>query len=270
MNSNDHEKTTIDYSIADRPEVLQFMFYPRNDWEPPPQGAKDYAIPVGDGVTVSSRFYLCGKDAPSILYFHGNGEVVGDSNWTAPLYIKEGINLFAADYRGYGSSTGSPTFSNMIKDAHAVFDFFQKHLDGEGCSNRHYVMGRSLGSHSAVEIAARYQDRIEGLILESGFANLSRLLGRLSQFEDPSRLKQIEDAHLAKIQAITLPVLIIHGDWDDLVPPVQAKHFYKTVGARDKRLVTIAGAGHNDILLVGMEPYFRAIREFVFEGRSKP
>lgn len=243
------------------------MFYPRIDWVPPPPGASDYSISVGEDVSISCRFFICSKESSSILYFHGNGEVVSDYSWTAPLYNREGINLFVADYRGYGSSTGFPTFSDMIKDAHMVFDSFRQLLYSEGYSGNQYVMGRSLGSHSAVEIASHYQDQIQGLILESGFAGISRLVERLSHVEDYSRLKDIETAHLEKIRSISLPVLIIHGDYDELVPPIHATHFYDTVGAKDKRLVTIQGAGHNDIMMLGMEQYFSAIREFILGAR---
>jgi alpha-beta hydrolase superfamily lysophospholipase len=267
MDSIDTRKRSIDYSAIDRPEVLQFMFYPRVDWVPPPAGALDYSIPVGEDVSISCRFFICSKDSPSILYFHGNGEVVSDYNWTAPLYSQEGINLFVADYRGYGSSTGFPTFSDMIGDAHTVFHSFRQILSSDGYSSNQFVMGRSLGSHSAVEIASHYQSHVQGLILESGFAGISRLVERLSHVEDFSRLKDIETAHLEKIRSISLPVLIIHGDCDELVPPIHATHFYDTVGAEDKRLVTIQGAGHNDIMMIGREQYFSAIREFVFGAR---
>jgi alpha-beta hydrolase superfamily lysophospholipase len=244
------------------------MFYPRVDWVPPPPGASDYSISVGEDVSISCRFFVCSKDSPSILYFHGNGEVVSDYNWTAPLYSQEGINLFVADYRGYGSSTGSPTFSDMIRDGHTVFDSFRQILSSEGYSSNQYVMGRSLGSHSAVEIVSHYPEHIQGLILESGFASIGRLIERLKHFEDHDYLKDIENSHLDKIRSITLPVLIIHGDCDELVPPINATHFYDTVGAEDKRLVTIPGAGHNDIMMIGKEQYFSAIREFIFDARK--
>ena len=267
MKSTERSEASIDYSIVDRPEILQLLFYPRKDWEPPPSHVVDYVIPVDEDVSVSCRFYSCNSDAPTILYFHGNGEIASDYNWTAPAYTSVGINLFVADYRGYGSSTGSPTFFNMIKDANTIFDFFQKLLHSEGYSKDVYVMGRSLGSHSAVEILSHNQDQIRGLILESGFADISRLLSRLSNLEDSSRLEEIESAHMAKIRAITLPVLIIHGDCDELVPPAQAFHFHENVGAEDKRLVTISGAGHNDIMAVGQEQYFQAIKDFLFPLR---
>src|SRR4030042_2559443 len=109
------------YSALDRPEILQFIFYPRRDFTKTPTNAIDYFIPVDKDVSISCRFYTHSRSAPSIMYFHGNGEVVSDYDSIAPLYDKLGINLFVVDYRGYGASGGTPSFSSMIADAPILF-----------------------------------------------------------------------------------------------------------------------------------------------------
>jgi len=253
-----------DYSIIDQPETLQTMFYLRKDWWPLPSGASDHLVPVAAGVSIHCRFYPCGYGTPSILFFHGNGEVVCDYDGIAPIYNEAGINLFVADYRGYGASSGSPTFASMITDAHAILRSFRAILESNSYRNRLFVMGRSLGSHSAAELAARCPEQLSGLIVESGFASMGRMWSRLSSRIDASRLEKIAEAHRRKIQSIALPLLILHGEWDTLVSPVAAEEFYEEVSSQDKQLVTIPGAGHNDIMLVGMERYFSALKEFVF------
>lgn len=254
----------IDYSKLDQPHILGFVFYPRPDWTPPPPGAADHSVPVEDGISISCRFYPSGESAPSILFFHGNGEVVYDYDGIASLYNREGINLFAADYRGYGQSGGMPSFSNTVADARIIFDYFRDILRSSGYSGPLFIMGRSLGSLSAVELALSYPREMKGLILESGFASAGRLLGYLSHaFQFPD-LDEFEKASLERIRSITMPVLIIHGEYDEIIPYEQALVFYQNVGSKDKRLLTIPGAGHNDIFLVGMEQYFSAIKEFVF------
>ncbi|TET15129.1 MAG: alpha/beta fold hydrolase, partial [Dehalococcoidia bacterium] len=127
-----------------------------------------------------------------------------------------------------------------------------------------FVMGRSLGSLSAVELASSYPQETGGLILESGFASAGRLLGYLSYAFRFPHLDEFEKASLENIRSITMPVLLIHGEYDEIIPHEQAQVFYQNVGSKDKRLLTIPGAGHNDLLLVGMEQYFSAIKEFVF------
>lgn len=264
----------LDYSILDRPEIQQFVFYPRQEWTSPPPGARDYMVPVADGVSISCRFYPAPPGSPCILFFHGNGEVACDYDGIAPAYNQEGIGLFVADYRGYGRSGDTPSFSALVADAHPLFHFFVTtvHSTSPDSALRQaqdsalFVMGRSLGSHCAVELAGHYPQQLRGLILESGSANMARLLRRFGFWSDPAQAVNLEGATAARIAAITLPVLIIHGQGDELIPVSEAQRFYETVGSRDKRLVIIPGAGHNDLMLVGMEPYFTAIRQFVVSG----
>lgn len=255
-----------DYSILDRPEILRFVFYPRRDWTPPPAGASDYLVSVEQGVSISCRFYPASPGAPSILYFHGNGEVACDHDWIAPLYNREGIGLFVADYRGYGRSDGTPTFSGMTADAHSIFSFFLETVRSSGRSEPLFLMGRSLGSHSAAELAFHYPENVTGLIVESGSPNvarLARLFGLSSE-----RLADLGETLSARIRSITLPALIIHGERDSLIPLNEAITLHEEIGSQEKRLVIIPGADHNDIMLLGTEQYFSAIRDFVFRNSS--
>jgi len=252
-----------DYSVLDQHEIIQFVFYPRREWTPLPRGAKDYLVPVETGISISCRFYPFSDEAPCILYFHGNGEVACDYDQVAPLYHAQRISLFVADYRGYGLSDGEPSFSDMMKDAEAIFQFFIKSIKRPGQAIPLFVMGRSLGAHSAVMLASLYPEQFKGLILESGSANLARLLSWF-EFASPQQAKELEEAALARIRSVTLPVLIIHGECDSLIPVTEATTFYEIVGSKEKRLVLIPDGTHNDIMLVGMEQYFQAINEFVF------
>ncbi len=256
----------LDYSLLDDPRLLQFVFFPRPDWAPPPAGAGDHYVPVEQDVSVFCRFYPVSQTARTILYFHGNGEVVCDHDWLAPLYNEIGVNLFVADYRGYGPSGGQPTFSNTAADAHRIFRYFETMLQSGDYSGPVYVMGRSLGSQSAMELAANYPARIKGLILESGFLQNGRLLGYLGLPIELPYLAEFERASIEHIGRITMPVLIIHGERDALIPHIEAETIFDYIGSRDKKLVTIEGAGHNDIMLIGMERYFESIREFIFLG----
>lgn len=254
----------LDYSLLDQPQILRFIFYPRADWTPPPRGASDHLVPVAQGVSISCRFYPASAGSPCILYFHGNGEVACDYDGIAPLYNLEGISLFVADYRGYGRSGGWPTFADMSADAHPIFHYFVNTVRSLDHTGPLFLMGRSLGAHSTLELASHYSEQLSGLIVESGSANMARLLRFLSSPVDPDRLRRLEEAVAAKVRSITLPLLIIHGELDELIPPSHAYYLFENVGSEAKQLVIIPGAGHNDIMLVGIEQYFLAIREFVF------
>ena len=168
----------MDLSFLDRPEILEVIFplvyapfYLPDYLQFSSSGVPSYSIEVEEGIKINCGFWVSGKECPSILYFHGNGETVASHDWIAPFYNQRGINLFVADYRGYGSSNGKPTISNMIGDAHTIFAGFKETIRKEGFKKSLFLMGRSLESMPTIELAFNYQDEIRGLIIESGSAN---------------------------------------------------------------------------------------------------
>lgn len=252
-------------ALLDRPEILSLVFYPRREWCPPPPGAVDHRIPVAAGVSISARFYPGpGADAPTILFFHGNGEVACDYDGIAPLYERLGLGLFVADYRGYGVSGGSPTISALLADAQAILAYLVSWHESQGHHGPLFVMGRSLGSQPAIELASRQPGALRGLIIESGFASPLHLLRYFGLPLGLPQLSQIEAASQARLHAVTLPALIIHGQRDELIPADEGQSLYDAIGSARKRLVIVPRAGHNDLLMVGAAQYFNAITEFVF------
>jgi alpha-beta hydrolase superfamily lysophospholipase len=250
----------------DRPEILEFIFYPRRDFLE--KSAADNviagSIPVDEAVSISYGFYFDDKKHPNVLFFHGNGEVASDYLPIGSIYNQIGLNLFVADYRGYGSSGGKPTLSNMIKDAHPIFEGFKRVLRDGGFSGNLFIMGRSLGSASAIELASHYQSQLNGLIIESGFANVFNLFKYLGFPLQSLGVDVPRTPHSIKlIREISLPTLIIHGEYDQIVPVDEGKALYETIAAKDKRLIIIPGVDHNTIMSGGMQQYLQALEDFV-------
>ncbi|MBI2887861.1 MAG: alpha/beta fold hydrolase [Chloroflexi bacterium] len=254
-----------DYSIIEGTEAAARGFFPRPDWAPPPPGATDFMVAVAEGVQVGCRMFPGDRNGPSLLFFHGNGETACDYNDIAPFYTRMGVNLCVADYRGYGFSGGSPSFPTMLADAHVLFRAFQEVLAANGASGARYVMGRSMGAHSAVELAAHYPGELRGLVLESGAASAGRLVEYLESAGRGAEARELERRHTEKVRAVALPTLMIHGEWDELIPLSRATAFFETLTMAQKRLEVIPGAGHNDLLWVGLEQYMAAIRAFLLE-----
>ena len=248
-----------DYSVLDRAEISMNSFYPRRNWTATPPGAEDHSVDVQDGVSLSCRFFPAELEDPTILFFYGNGETAVEYDNIAPLYNQIGANFFVADYRGYGRSGGSPAFSTMLSDAHKVLESLRVKLKAGGYTGPIFVMGRSMGRHSAFELAANAPDEVNGLIIESGRASL----GQFANGIDPSLAEILVAEYLDKVQSISIPVLVIHGEMDTLAPVQDAVKMYEDFASRQKQLVTIPGAGHNDLLYLGIEQYFTAIRDFV-------
>jgi len=252
-----------DISLIDRMELAVPLFYPREDRSPAPPGAADSLLPVAAGVAIGARHYVVDPALPTVLYFHGNGEVVGDHDDVAPLYHRAGLNLFVVDYRGYGRSGGRPSFASLIGDAHPIASLFHATLDERGMTGPRFLMGRSLGGYPAVELAARRPDGFRGLILESAAANLRRLVARFVGPVPPEVIEPLIAANDAKIASISLPTLMLHGERDELIPLSHATGIHDLLQVKDRSLVVIPGVGHNDILWGGMPQYFAAIAAFV-------
>ena len=260
----DRDVPTPDYALLDRAGASQWMFFPRPDPGPPPPGASDHEIEVAPGINISARLYSGSEDdapRPLVLYFHGNGEVVSDHDGIDRFYREIGLDLFVAEFRGYGKSGGRPSMAALVGDALPALEYALA-LQAERGGGPLFVMGRSMGTQPALEVAARAGDRVRGLIIESGAASARRSIARFGLEDEPGAAEFIE-AHEAKVRSIRIPSLQIHGEADDLAPIELAAELYNQLENDRREFVAIEGAGHNDILWIGRSEYFAAIRAFV-------
>jgi len=251
-----------DYSALDRPDIISAVFYPRPDLAlAPSEGSQDLHIPVEEGVSLMARVHQGPAQGANIIFFHGNGEIVSDYDQLGPMYTQMGLTFIPVDYRGYGQSSGSPGISSMIRDSHTVCDFIRAWLHDEGHTGPLIVMGRSLGSAPALELAAGRQNEIQALIVESGFAYTMPLLRLLGiDVQDIGLDEGAGMDNLDKMAKVSLPSLIIHAQQDHIIPLSDAQALYEACPAKDKNLLKIPHANHNDILIRDLNMYMNAIR----------
>ena len=237
--------SSTDYSALDKPEVLMFLFHPRRSAQSVDHSdnLQELRIPVDTDTYIGARFHMAHANGPSILFFHGNGEIAADYDDIGPLFNRLGINFMVVDYRGYGCSDGHPTVSAMMADCRRIFDFAERWCSDNGYKGPLIVMGRSLGSASALELAATCTDRFDGLIIESGFAwagPLLRLLG-----VDPDRIGFDESSGFANVDKISQffkPTVVIHAEFEHIIPFGDGEALHTACGAADKTLIKIPGA----------------------------
>jgi len=252
-----------DYARLDRPEVLMRLFHPRPEYgsTEKPANASDLVIPVERDIVVGGRFHRAGESAPNIVFFHGNGEIVADYDDLGPLYNRMGMNFLPVDYRGYGRSTGRPTITAMMRDCHVIFEFAKKWLQDNGYNGAFVVMGRSLGSASALELASRYKDRIDALVVESGFAHTGPLLALLGINTEAMGFREEQGTeNLEKMRTWDKPALVIHAEFDHIIPFSDGQALYDACPSSDKTLLKIPGANHNDLFMKGLDPYMKAVK----------
>ena len=239
-----------------------FLFHPRKAF--PQMGENDHLIEVEKGINVGARFHLNNPAAPTILFFHGNGEIAPEYDDIAPLYNQKGFNFIIADFRGYGFSNGTPNAKNTQSDAHMVLEYILSYLQENSYTGSLCLMGRSLGSVSALELAGRYPKDFSGLIIESGFADeepLFKLIGITAEQAGFSK----EDGFLngEKIKKYTGPLLVIHAEQDHIIPFRQGEELLNLCPSDNKKLLPIPNANHNNILGVSFQKYFEEITRFI-------
>jgi len=254
----------------DKPEVVNNLFYPRKahaNTHPDKDIIKDGSVKIDDTVSLGYRLYLNHSSAPILLYFHGNGEIVTDYESFASLYHQVGVSLLVVDYRAYGWSTGTPSTTQLLPDAQKVLDSMDTILKDCGVvpGRDIFLMGRSLGSAPAIYLAMTSPDKLKGIIIESGYADAPSLFRRLG-IPIPENIK--DDPTLPinndeKMKKVTIPTLVIHGERDVLIPVTHGHTLYENAAAENKTLVTIPGAGHNDVAFKDMTRYFGTIKQFI-------
>ncbi len=257
------ELDRLDYPALDADWISRVIFYPRPELGYPDEGRYErLRIPLEGGLSLGGRFHLAGQDAPNVLFFHGNGEIVADYDDIGGIFTRMGINFIPVDYRGYGASTGWPTFSSMMRDAQTAYQFLASWLRERGYGGPLVLMGRSLGSAPALDVAFRNPEAVAGLIVESGFARILPLMNLLG-IDNPGITEEDGPLNVRKIERIAMPTLIIHAEYDRIIPFAEGRELYEASGSADKRFLKIPNAGHNDVFQEGMEAYLEAVRGFM-------
>jgi alpha-beta hydrolase superfamily lysophospholipase len=241
-------------SIFDSNEFNERLFFPRTDASPAPAGATDDMVEV-DGARLHVRLHAAPAGAPTLLLFHGNGEVVADYDEAAAQFARAGAALAVMDYRGYGRSTGAATLRTLSSDARRVAERVKPRI----------VMGRSLGGLAAHELYARPIAGMTGVVLESALFDLAGLIRRRG-LVPPATFSADERATFEpaiKLALGRLPLLVLHGERDDLIVLAEARAALASAGAADadKTLVVVPARGHNDVSRG--DSYWTALAAFV-------
>ncbi len=224
----------------------------------------DVTFRTEDGLNLHGWFVPGKKSSPdedlhTLLWFHGNaGNINHRLGNIKMLHERVPVNVFIIDYRQYGRSEGRISEKGTYIDAGAAL----AHLHSRKEINQEKIIffGRSLGSAVAVELALK--EKCRALILETPFTSILEMGKKLYPFLPVSLLLKTKYDSLSKIRNIKVPILIMHGDKDDLVPFEHGKRLYDMAN-EPKEFYTIPGAGHNDTHIVGGDEYFDVIRNFV-------
>ena len=194
----------------------------------------------------------------TLIYFYGNGMCMAQSRQVINEFRKLGYDVITPDYEGYGMSGGSPSEAGCYATADAVYDYLLRSPDID--SKKLVAVGWSLGSAVAIDLASRRP--VAGLITLSAFTNILDLSTHLAPGSSASLLVTSRFESLAKISAVTCPILMFHGEQDTFVPPEMTDRLAAAAKVNAKH-IRIRRAGHNDIFTVGGQSLFQQIQTFL-------
>jgi fermentation-respiration switch protein FrsA (DUF1100 family) len=248
--------------VSCRPED-KLIFYPSAEIILTPRHVglefQDLFFTTADGVRLNGWFVPHRDASVTLVWFHGNaGNISHRVENIKLLHEKVKINIFIFDYRGYGRSEGDISEAGTYQDGVAALEFVGKQL-GVKAENL-IIFGRSLGAAVAVEMAGRHESR--ALILESPFVSIPEMAKSVFPLLPIGSLLQTRYDNLEKIAKIKGPLLVLHGDRDEVIPYDHGRRVFNAApGPKD--FYTISGASHNDTYIVGGDAYFQRLRSFI-------
>jgi uncharacterized protein len=224
-----------------------FLYFPERELAATPAEAglefRDLEMVTEDGERLHAWWVEARDDRIGhVLLCHGNGGNIGDRVLHAELLTAVGFDVLMFDYRGYGRSTGKPDEEGTYRDARAAREALlgQPGVDPD----RVFYLGESLGGAVAVELASAYPPA--GLLLLSAFTSV-REMAKVHYKVLPGPLVPDVYNNADRIGELHVPLLVIHGDRDDIVPVEQGRALYEAAPG-PKQIRVVEGAGHNDIL----------------------
>jgi len=175
--------------------------------------------------------------SPLTVFFHGNAELIDHQESILRIYLSRGISVLLVEYRGYGTSDGTPSEKHIVADALAIMKDVLRRAEVD--ASRLVLHGRSIGGGMAAQVALQVTPR--AMIVESTFKNMSGMAWR---YGVPPLLVTNPLRSDKAFKQLDLPILIMHGSHDEIVPVEQAYALDRI--ASDSTLV-IFDAGHNDL-----------------------
>lgn len=230
-----------------------------------------------DGTRLHGWFIpATGPPHGTVVFFHGNAENISTHYGAVAWLTGRGYHLFLFDYRGYGQSSGVAKMSGIQEDARAAIEYVRTRPDVD--PNRLILFGQSLGGAIAVyAVAEQIREGIRALVIESTFTSYrtiarEKLAGFWPTWPLQWPLALLISDRYSPLQVIhkvsPIPVLIIHGDADEVVPYHHAERLLRAAGL-PKTLWTVPGGHHADALTRYGATYQLRLIQFLNEVLNK-
>lgn len=204
----------------------------------------------------------------TLLYLHGNGKNIGSNLGRAKRLRDLGFSVLLIDYRGYGRSRGKfPTEAQVYRDAQIAWDYLVDERDIQ--PQDIFIYGHSIGGAIALDLAVR-KPSAAALIVEGTFTSIRDMVKyqKIYNLFPTDWLLTQHFNSLSKLRLLKVPLLVIHGKDDRVVPVRMGETLYEAAPV-PKQLFLVSDAGHNNIGSVGEDEYNRRVEEFARSVRLR-
>jgi fermentation-respiration switch protein FrsA (DUF1100 family) len=201
-------------------------------------GVKETILSTPDGEKLVAWYGKARPGQPTILYLHGNGGSLALRSATMHKYLEHGRGMLMLAYRGFSGSTGSPSEAANVADAKLAYET----LVHDGVKPEDIILyGESLGSGVAIQVAM--DKKVEGLILDAPYTSILELASAQFPWLPVSLLLKDRYESITHIRNVHVPIFILHGDADDVVPVAMGRRLFAAAN-EPKEIKIIPGGGH--------------------------
>ncbi|MGA2634881.1 MAG: alpha/beta hydrolase [Terracidiphilus sp.] len=222
-----------------------FLYYPGHTYVPLSEAHanrsfEEISVRTADGLDLKGWYAPATTKPFTFVFFHGNGDSLSTASVAADPYIAEGYGFLIAEYRGYSGLPGKPTEAGLYDDARAYIDA----LMARGAKSDDLILfGHSLGTGVATQMAEEFN--VGGLILLAPYLSIAKMAQIKFPVFPAGFIVFDRFDNFKKIKNIHVPVLIVNGAMDQLIPPSQGKQLYDLAN-EPKQYLSIPNRGHND------------------------
>lgn len=238
-----------------------FIYFPSGNIVATPANAgleyDDLRIETSDGVDISAWFVPAADRRGTLLFCHGNAGNISHRIDSIKVFNSLGLDVLIFDYRGYGTSSGSPSEEGTYLDALASYRYLTETL---GIPDSEIVLfGRSLGASVAARLASR--NPAAGLILDSAFTSITDLGAELYPLIPIRHISRFSYNTTEYLKDVKAPVMVIHSSDDEIIPFSHGERIYSSISGK-KKFLRLRGS-HNDGFVRSSPAYIKAVSGFL-------
>jgi fermentation-respiration switch protein FrsA (DUF1100 family) len=222
------------------------LYFPSHSYIPLSQAHanssfKELAVRTQDGIDLKGWYAPATTKPFTFVFFHGNGDSLYTASEIPDPYVAAGYGFLLAEYRGYSGLPGKPTESGLYSDARAYINA----LMAQGVKSQDIILfGHSLGTGVATQMAEEFH--VGGLVLLAPFLSIPEAAQVHYPFL-PARLLVLDRyENFKKIKNVHVPLLIVNGARDQVIPPSQGKQLFD-LSNDPRQFHSLPDHGHNDL-----------------------